>query len=81
MPDGISLQMQDLFFPNSLFFFVLQELFFPDLSGQNKTSSTLSQPESHWQACGWQLRLRLLSSFSSSKLSEMLGIYHPPHSQ
>ncbi len=60
MPNGISLQMQDLFFTNSGFFFLLQELFLPDLSGQSETSSTLSQPESHWQACGWQLCLKLL---------------------
>ena len=67
MPDGISLQMQDLFFPNSC---LLQELFFPDLSGQNETSSMLSLPESHWQARGWQLRLKLLSSFPSSENSQ-----------
>lgn len=67
MPDGISLQMQDLFFPNSC---LLQELLFPDLSGRNETSSMLPLPESHRQACGWQLRLKLLSSFSSSENSQ-----------
>lgn len=65
MPEGISLQMQDLFFSNSSFF-LLQELFVPDLSGQNKTFSTLSELESQWQACGWQLCLKLLY-FSFSK--------------
>lgn len=67
--------------PKLFFFFLLQELFFPDLSGQNKTPSMLSQPASHWQACGWQLCFKLPSSFSSSKLSDMMGIYHPLHSQ
>lgn len=79
MPNGISLQMQDLFFSN-YFFFLLQELFVPDLSGQNKTFSTLSALQSQWQACGWQLCLKLLY-FSFSKLSDMLDIYHPLHSQ
>ena len=63
MPDGISLQMQDLFFPNSLSFFsALVELFFRDLSDQNKTSSTLSQSESHWLAIMPQTALFLLLS-------------------
>lgn len=82
MPDGISLQMQDLFFLKLFFFLVVSTvLFFPDLFAQNKTSSRLSQPESDWQDCGWQLCLKLLSSFSFSKLSDMFGIYHPLHSQ
>ncbi|TNN80195.1 hypothetical protein EYF80_009520 [Liparis tanakae] len=57
------------------------EDFFRTVASRNKTSSTLSQPESHRQACAWQLCLKLLSSFSSSKLPGMLGIYHLPSHQ
>lgn len=64
VPDGISLQMRDLFSSNScsVFFSYLsccccQACLFLTFSGPSETFSTLSAVESHRQTGGWQLRL------------------------
>lgn len=62
MSFGISLQMQGLFFSKLSFFSLVARVVFswPFRSKQDLLHA-LTARESHWQACGWQLRLKLLS--------------------
>lgn len=85
MPDGISLEMQDLFFPKvclsvAFFPFLLQKFSsWPFWSEQDLVHAlTAREPLA---GLGLAITPQTALSFSFSKLSQTQSIYHPLHSQ
>lgn len=83
VPDGISLQMRDLFSSNScsVFFSYLscccfQACLFLTFSGPSETFSTLSALESHRQTGGWQLRLENCNTPTNETLRHVCCLQH-----
>lgn len=87
VPNGISLQMRDLFSSNScsVFFFpylfccCCQDCLFLTFSGLSETFSTLSALESHRQTGGWQLRLENCSTPTIEILTRWLSTAFSSH--